>query len=111
MQVEYALCEHFHVRYVGKAVKYCDCMPELVVCQNMSCNVYSITLYINNMTDLQNLLLEFISFACVTEASNVEPKKKLIENEQFHRCMQSVQVCQHMLHEMLWFINTILGSC
>jgi len=69
VQVEYAvavrpcaLCGHFHVHYVGKAVKCCDCMPELVVCQNMSCNVYSITLYINNMTDLQKLLLEFISF-------------------------------------------------
>lgn len=79
-----ALCVHFHVSYVGKAVKCCDCMPELVVCQNMSCNVYSITLYINNMTDLQKLLLEFISlFSCVTEASNVEPKKKLIKNEYF----------------------------
>ena len=53
------------------------------MCQNMSCNVYSITLYINNMTDLQKLLLEFISFSCVTEPSNVEPKKKLIKNEQF----------------------------
>jgi len=58
-------------------------MPELVVCQNMSCNVYSITLYINNMMDLQKLSLEFISFSCVTEPSNVEPKKKLIKNEQF----------------------------
>jgi len=79
----YALCEQFHVSYVGKAVICCDCMPELVVCQNMSCNVYSITLYINNMMDLQKLSLEFISFSCVTEPSNVEPKKKLIKNEQF----------------------------
>jgi len=79
----YALCERFHVSYVGKAVTCCDCMPELVVCQNMSCDVYSITLYFNNMTDLQTLLLEFISFSCVTEPNNVEPKKKLIKNEQF----------------------------
>jgi hypothetical protein len=58
-------------------------MPELVVCQNMSCNVYYITLYINNVTDLQKLLLEFISFSCVTEPSNVEPKNTLIKKEQF----------------------------
>lgn len=77
----YTICEHFHVRYVGKAVKCCDCMPELVVCQNISCSVYSITLYINNMTGLQKVLLEFISFSCVTEPSNVEPEKTLIRNE------------------------------
>jgi hypothetical protein len=79
----YALCECFRVSYVGKPVKCCDCMPELVVCQNMSCNVYSITLHFNNMMGLQKLLLEFISFSCVTEPSNVEPKKKLIKNDQF----------------------------
>jgi len=49
----------------------------------MSCDVYAITLYFNNMTDLQKLLLEFISFSCMTEPNNVEPKKKLIKNEQF----------------------------
>ena len=79
----YALCEHFHVSYVGEAVKCCDCTPELVVCQNISRNVYYITLYTNNMTDQQKLLLEFISFSCVTEPSNVEPKKKMIKNEHF----------------------------
>jgi hypothetical protein len=55
------------------------------------------------MMDLQKLLLEFISFSCVTEPSNVEPKRKPIKNEQFLRYMQSVEVRQHTEHEMLWF--------